>query len=37
MSETETRARIVATTERLLHEIGFQKTTAADIPRLTVE
>ena len=36
MSEAE-RARIVATAERLFREIGFQKTTVADIPRLMVE
>lgn len=31
--EIETRARIVATAERLFREIGFQKTTVADIAR----
>lgn len=31
--ETETRARIVETAERLFREIGFQKTTVADIAR----
>ena len=31
--EAETRARIVATAERLFREIGFQKTTVADIAR----
>ena len=31
--ETEQRARIVATAERLFREIGFQKTTVADIAR----
>ncbi len=31
--ESEQRARIVATAERLFREIGFQKTTVADIAR----
>ena len=31
--ETEQRARIIATAERLFREIGFQKTTVADIAR----
>lgn len=31
--ETDTRSRIVATAERLYREIGFQKTTVADIAR----
>jgi AcrR family transcriptional regulator len=31
--EAETRARIIATAERLFREIGFQKTTVADIAR----
>lgn len=31
--ESETRARIVETAERLFREIGFQKTTVADIAR----
>lgn len=31
--EAETRARIVATAERLFREIGFQKTTVGDIAR----
>jgi AcrR family transcriptional regulator len=31
--EADTRARIVATAERLFREIGFQKTTVADIAR----
>ncbi len=31
--EADTRARIVATAERLFGEIGFQKTTVADIAR----
>lgn len=31
--EAETRARIVSTAERLFREIGFQKTTVADIAR----
>jgi AcrR family transcriptional regulator len=32
--EAETRARIVTTAERLFREIGFQKTTVADIARV---
>jgi AcrR family transcriptional regulator len=31
--ETETRCRIIATAERLFREIGYQKTTVADIAR----
>ncbi len=31
--ETDTRSRIVATAERLYREIGYQKTTVADIAR----
>ena len=31
--ESEQRARIIATAERLFREIGFQKTTVADIAR----
>lgn len=33
LREAEQRARIVATAERLFREIGFQKTTVADIAR----
>ncbi|MDR3466297.1 MAG: TetR family transcriptional regulator [Xanthobacteraceae bacterium] len=33
-SESDTRERVVATAERLFREIGYQKTTVADIARL---
>jgi AcrR family transcriptional regulator len=33
IKETDTRARVIATAERLYREIGYQKTTVADIAR----